>query len=47
MNFQEQLNQLVNEYVVNRREEFAGHPVGRLIRNEIPTRLYASVVDEV
>ena len=46
MNFREQLNQLVNEYVVNRREEFAGHPVGRLIRNEIPTRLYASVVDE-
>ncbi len=45
MSFRDQLNQFVNEYVDKAKEEFAGHPIGKLVRNEIPDSLYASVVD--
>lgn len=46
MNFHDQLSQFVNGYVNSRKEEFAGHPIGNLVRNMIPKTLYESLVDE-
>lgn len=46
MSFQDQLNQFVNLYAQSRKEEFAGHLVGDLVRNVIPKTLYESLVDD-
>lgn len=45
MSFRDQLNQFVNEYIDNTKEEFSGHPIGILVRNKIPHSLYEGVVD--